>query len=51
MAQEGGVKKLALAHIGPHLSGHVPMEKGIGDIRRTYDGEVIFSEELMRFRL
>ncbi len=48
MAQEAGVKKLVLVHIGPHLSGHGPMEKGIGDIRRIYDGEFIFSEELMR---
>ncbi len=48
MAQEAGVKKLVLVHIGPHLSGHGPMEKGISDIRRIYDGEIIFSEELMR---
>ena len=48
MAQEAEVKKLVLVHIGPHLSGHGPMEKGIGDIRRIYEGELIFSEELMR---
>lgn len=48
MAQEAGVKKLVLVHIGPHLSGHGPMGKGISDIRRIYDGELIFSEELMR---
>ena len=48
MAQEAGVGKLVLVHIGPHLSGHGPMEKGIGDIRRIYDGQLIFSEELMR---
>lgn len=51
MAQEAGVKRLALVHIGPHLSGHGPMEKGIGDIRRAYDGEIVFSEELMRITL
>ena len=51
MAQEAGVGKLVLVHIGPHLSGHGPMEKGIGDIRRIYDGQVIFSEELMRIPL
>lgn len=50
MAQEAGVKKLVLVHIGPHLSGHGPMEKGIADIRRIYDGEIIFSEELMRIQ-
>ena len=48
MAQEAGVKKLALVHVGPHLSSHGPMEKGIGDVRRIYDGELVFSEELMR---
>jgi len=48
MAQEAGVKKLVLVHIGSHLAGHGAMEKGIGDIRRIYDGEVIFSEELLK---
>ena len=51
MAQEAGVGKLVLVHVGPHLSGHGPMEKGIGDIRRIYGGEIIFSEELMRIPL
>jgi ribonuclease Z len=49
MAQEAGVKKLVLVHIGPHLSGHGPMEKGIGDVRRIYDGQLLFSDELMAF--
>ena len=47
MAQDAGVKKLVLVHIGPHLSGHGPMEKGLGDIGKLYDGELIFSDELM----
>ena len=51
MAQEAGVGKLVLVHVGPHLSSHGPMEKGIGDIRRIYGGEIIFSEELMRITL
>ena len=51
MAQAAGVKKLVLVHIGPHLSAHGPMEQGIGDISRIYDGEVVFSEELMRLAL
>lgn len=51
MAQEAGVGRLALVHIGPHLSGHGPMEKGIADIRRIYGGEIIFSEELMRIAM
>ena len=49
MAQEAGVKKLVLVHVGPHLSKHGPMEKGIGDIKRIYDGELLFSDELMAF--
>lgn len=51
MAQEAGVKKLVLVHIGPNLSSHPVMEKGIGDVRRVYDGEVIFSDELMSFEV
>ena len=51
MAQAAGVKKLVLVHIGPHLSGHGPMEKGVGDVSRIYDGEVVFSEELMSIPL
>ena len=30
---------------------HGPMEQGIGDISRIYDGEIVFSEELMRITL
>ena len=48
MAQEAGVKKLVLVHVGPNLSEHGPMEKGIGDVEKIYDGELLFSEELMR---
>jgi ribonuclease Z len=47
MAKEAGVKKLVLVHIGPNLAGHGPMEKGLGDIRSVYDGEVVFSDELL----
>ena len=43
----GRSKKLLLVHIGPHLSGHGPMEKGIGGIKAIYDGEVVFSDEMM----
>lgn len=47
MAQEAGVKTLALVHLGPNISTHGPMEKGIGDVKKIYDGKVIFSDELM----
>ena len=51
MAEEAGVKKLVLVHVGPHLASHGPMEKGIGDVRKVFGGEVIFAEELMSIRL
>jgi ribonuclease BN (tRNA processing enzyme) len=51
MAQEAGVKKLVLVHIGPELAHHGPMEKGIGDVRRLYDGEIVFADELMSITL
>ncbi len=51
LAQDAGVKKLALVHIGPHLSQDEPMAKGMADIRRIYDGEIMFTDELMAFDL
>jgi ribonuclease Z len=51
MAQAAGVKRLVLVHVGPYLAQHGPMEKGIGDVRRLYDGEVIFADELMSIPL
>ena len=49
MAQAAGVKKLVLSHLGPHISSHGPMEKGIGDVRRVFSGEILFAEELFSF--
>src|SRR5437667_87691 len=37
--------------IGPHLASHGPMEKGIGDVRKVYEGDVIFADELMSLQL
>jgi len=51
MAQEAGVKQLVLSHMGPHLSSHGPLEKGIGDVKQIFSGEVIFAEELMSIEL
>jgi ribonuclease Z len=51
MAEEAGVKRLVLVHIGPYLARHGPMEKGIGDVRRHYGGEVIFADELLALRV
>jgi hypothetical protein len=28
---------------------HDPLEKGIGDVRRVFSGEILFAEELMSF--
>jgi hypothetical protein len=38
-------------HIGAYLAGHGPMEKGIGDVRRRYEGELVFAEELIELRV
>jgi hypothetical protein len=35
--------------MGPHLSSRGPLEKGIGDVRRVFSGEILFAEELMSF--
>ncbi len=51
MAQEASVKKLVLVHVGNDLAEHGPMEKGIGDVKRVYDGELVFSDELMSFEV
>ena len=47
----GRVKKLVLSHMGPHLSQHGPLEKGIGDVRGIFKGEIVFAEELMSFEV
>lgn len=51
MAQDAGVAKLVLVHVGPHLSGRSPVEKIITDIKHIYDGEIVFSRELMSLRM
>lgn len=51
LAQEAGVKRLVLVHVGPYLARHPVMERGIGDARKAYDGELILSDELMSFEV
>ncbi len=51
IAREAGVKKLILVHMGPNISQHGPLEKGLGDIREIYGGQVIYAEELMKLDL
>ena len=48
LAQDAGVKKLVLVHIGPNLSEQGPDGKGVRDVREIYDGEVAFADELTR---
>ena len=48
IAQTANVKTLLLTHMGPTFATHGPLEKGLGDIRQHYKGQVIFAEELMK---
>jgi ribonuclease BN (tRNA processing enzyme) len=47
MASNAGARKLILTHTGPQLNVPGKKESGIAAIARCYDGEIIFSEELM----
>lgn len=49
MAQAAGVKKLVLVHVGPNLAAEGEMGNSIADLGKLYDGELVFSEELMSF--
>ena len=51
LAQEAGVKKLVLIHMGPSLSRDTPFERHVDEMTHMYDGEIIFSEELMRIEM
>lgn len=47
MAARSGAKKLVLTHMGPSIACAEGMAKATRDIKRIYDGEMIFAEELM----
>ena len=51
LAQDAGVKKLGLVHMGPNLSKDSPFDRHIEEMTSMYDGEIIFSEELMRIEV
>ncbi|MCH7842643.1 MAG: hypothetical protein IID01_07730 [Chloroflexi bacterium] len=51
LAQDAGVKKLVLVHMGPSLSADTPFDRHIQEMTAMYDGEIIFSEELMRMEV
>ena len=51
MAQAAKVKQLVLVHIGPTLSKKTTEETSIHHIKKFYDGEIIYSHELMQIQL
>lgn len=51
LAQACDVGTLIVTHALPNLTQPGSRERGLGDIARTYDGEVIFAEELMTLDL
>jgi ribonuclease Z len=51
MAQEAKVRKLVLVHMGPNLSHHDSEFRGINEMTRIYDGDIVFSEELMSIEI
>lgn len=50
LACDVGAKKLVLTH-NTYLMKHGPMERGIAEIAREFDGEVINGEEMLEVRL
>jgi ribonuclease BN (tRNA processing enzyme) len=50
-AQQTGVKRLVLTHIHIPLDQPGSREKGIADVARLYEGEIIFGQELMTYEL
>ena len=51
LAQESGVKKLVLVHLGPNLSSETTFDRHYGEMTSLYDGQIVFSEELMRLEV
>ena len=51
MAQAAGVKKLVLVHMGPNLSAQDPFYNANMSMQRIYQGDIVFSEELMKIDL
>ena len=51
MARDAGVDKLICTHVGPALAAPGSQEKGIAEIASLYDGEIIFTHELMTIDL
>lgn len=47
LAADAGVKNLVLVHNGPNLARPGSIERGIGDVRAVYRGNVYFGRELL----
>lgn len=48
MAADADVGTLILVHTGPHVSAHGTIETALARMGNTYQGQIIFAEELMR---
>ena len=51
MARDAGVRRLVLVHMGPGLSGSEARGKAEADVQAVFQGEVVFSDELMSIPL
>ena len=51
MAQNAGVKKLVLVHIGPHLSQDEVKTRSATELSKIYEGEIVFADEMMSLEL
>ena len=51
LAQDASVKKLVLVHMSPSLSNDTPFDRHVEEMTSMYDGQIIFSEELMRIEV
>ena len=51
MAQEAGVNKLVLVHMGPGLSAQAPYDHANSAMQRIFQGEILFSKELLKIEL
>ena len=51
MAQNAGVKKLVLVHIGPHLSQDEIKVRSATELSKIYEGEIVFADEMMSLEL
>lgn len=50
LAQDAGAKKLVLVH-NTRIAGRGKMERAVADVAGSYDGEVVFAEELLEVPL